>query len=763
MKRIFVILLSITLIFAAHPARAGQYHLTLAQKMVNITGHPVSKLTINGTIPGPTLHFTDGEHVVIHVTNKTDEPASIHWHGFLLPADMDGVPGFNGFHGIMPGKTFTYHFKVRQTGTYWYHSHSLFQEQNGLYGGIFISPKGKDPIKTNHDYVVVLSDFTDTPGRAVMDNLKMNSDYYNYARQTLGDFFDKVRKDGFKKAWDQSSLWWKMRMSPTDLTDVSGYTFLMNGKTPKQNWTGLFKPGQRVRLRIINASSMSFFDVRIPGLKMTVVAADGQDVAPVKVDELRIGVAETYDVIVTPTNDKAYTIAAESIDRTGFALGTLAPHEGMHGPAPSPRPRELLTMKDMGGMDMGNMKMPMKDMSSMNMGGMNHMSQKSMKSGWADAGTPPGMKMLSYADLRYAGIQKDTRPPDRTIDMVLGGNMERYIWTINGKRFRDAKPIRLKYNERVRLRFINKTMMAHPMHLHGMFFQLENGQPPDKMPNKHTIIIPPGGTYSVLLTANAPGEWPLHCHLLYHMAGGMMRRIIVASPDSAHQTKNKGGQSYAVNDALPTGQHFPNIYHVFRLETDYGAGRHGSVASWDWRGWIGSDYNKLWLRTEGEKTNGKTQQEEFWALYSRNIAPFWDAQAGIRYDTTPVHTTYLAVGLNGLAPYYFDTEAHLFVSNDGDVTARLREENDFLITQRLITQPYVEVNLSAQPVARLDTGAGLTDGTIGLQTRYEMTRKFAPYIDIRYERKFGQTAAIARSNGESDNDIITAIGLRLMF
>jgi FtsP/CotA-like multicopper oxidase with cupredoxin domain len=515
MKRSFVTLYSVVLILAVHAAQAGEYHLTIIRQSVNITGHPVDKITVNGTIPAPTLHFTEGEDVTVHVTNSLDEPTSIHWHGFLIPAAMDGVPGFNGFPGIMPHQTFTYHFKVRQSGTYWYHSHSQFQEQDGLYGGIVIAPKGTDPIETDRDYVVVLSDFTNEQGGHILNNLKMSSDYYNYARRTLGDFFGDVHQEGFAKAWENAKEWGQMRMSPTDLSDVSGYTFLVNGRTPQQNWTGLFKPGERVRLRFINASAMSFYDVSIPGLKMTVVAADGQNVEPVKVDEFRIGVAETYDVVVTPKDGEAYTIGAESIDRTGFALGTLAPREGMKGPMPASRPRALLTMGDMGMMDMDGMTMTTED----------------MKSGWAQAGTPPGDRALSYADLRYAGIQKDTRQPDRTLDVRLGGNMERYIWTINGKKFQNAEPIQLNYGERVRLRFTNETMMAHPMHLHGMFVQLENGQPAAKLANKHTVIIPPGQSYSVLLTADEPGEWAFHCHLLYHMAAGMMRKVVVAKLD----------------------------------------------------------------------------------------------------------------------------------------------------------------------------------------------------------------------------------------
>ncbi|MBI2234079.1 MAG: copper resistance system multicopper oxidase [Micavibrio aeruginosavorus] len=522
---------------SALPARAEEYSLTITRETVNITGHPVRKITINGTIPGPTLRFTEGEDAVIHVTNAMDEDTSVHWHGMILPGAMEGVPGFNGFPGIKPGETFTYRFPLRQSGTYWYHAHSMGQEQDGHYGSIVITPKGKDPVRADRDYVVLLSDFHDEDSGDIIANLKMSSEYYQYARRTIGDFFDSARADGFGKAWENAKMWGEMRMLPTDLSDVSGYTFLVNGRTPEQSWTGIFKPGERVRLRFINASAMSIYDVRIPGLKMSVVQADGQDVEPVAVDEFRFGVAETYDVIVTPPEDEAYTIAAEPIDRTGFALATLAPREGMKGPVPQPRPRTLLTMADMG---MGHMD-------HMNMDHMDHgpMDHAAMESGWAQAGTPPGDKALSYADLRYYGTQKDTRDPQREILVRLGGNMERYIWTINGRKFEDSGPINLEYGGRVRLKFVNDTMMAHPMHLHGMFVQLENGQPAEKLPNKHTVIVPPGQSYSVLLTADEPGEWAFHCHLLFHMISGMMNKVVVAQlppgavPPSMKQDKQK--------------------------------------------------------------------------------------------------------------------------------------------------------------------------------------------------------------------------------
>lgn len=518
----------------ATPAFAGtqEYALVIDREVVHVTDKPLRRITVNGGIPGPTLAFVDGDEAIIHVTNKMDEATSVHWHGLLLPGEMDGVPGLNGFPGIAPGETFTYRFTVRQDGTYWYHAHVRGQEQDGHYGSIVIRPAGEDPVQADRDYVVLLSDFHEDDSGTIMSNLKKSSEYYVYTRRTVGDFFAEVKEKGFRKAWGNAREWGRMRMLPTDLTDIGNYTFLVNGKTPEQNWTGLFTPGERVRLRFINASAMSFFDVRIPGLQMTVVAADGQPVEPVPVDEFRIGVAETYDVIVAPRADRAFTIAAEPLDRTGFALATLAPRAGMRGVVPAPRRRALLTMADMGmahgpsGVHpahhdgYGLPGLPAGDWETGVPGG-----------GWADADTPYGHKALAYKDLRYDGVQKDQRRPGREIVVRLGGNMERYIWTLNGNTYRDSGPIRMTYGERVRLTFINDTMMAHPMHLHGMFVQLENGQPMSRLPNKHTVIVAPGDTWSVLLTADEAGEWALHCHLLYHMMAGMMTEVVVARLD----------------------------------------------------------------------------------------------------------------------------------------------------------------------------------------------------------------------------------------
>lgn len=546
--------LALVLALTALPALGAEVRLTVERKDVMVTGRSVSAITFNGQLPGPTLRFREGEDVTIHVTNKLDEDTSVHWHGLLLPGMMDGVPGLNGYPGIKPGETFTYRFKVRQAGTYWYHSHSGAQEQAGMYGALILDPRESEVVKTEREHIIVLSDFSEEDPDEILRNLKNDHSYYNRGRRTIGDFFRDARRNGLGATMRDRLEWGEMRMDPTDMADVSGYTFLVNGQSPTSNWTGLFEAGERVRLRFINASAMSYFDVRIPGLKMIVVQADGQDVEPVPVDEFRIAVAETYDVVVTPREDKAYTIFAEPIDRSGYARATLAPREGMTADVPPMRPRTTLTMADMGMAHGGHgghgapaepaqsqgpgghgdheAAPPVPAQSQAHGGHSDHDAPAAAREGpprgWADAATPAGMRALKYSDLRSLTPQKDLREPTQEIVVRLGGSMERYVWTLNGAKAEHASPIELKYGERVKITFVNETMMAHPMHLHGMFVQLINGQPGERLPNKHIVSVAPGQSYSALLTADEPGEWAFHCHLLYHMAAGMMTKVVVA-------------------------------------------------------------------------------------------------------------------------------------------------------------------------------------------------------------------------------------------
>ncbi|MCJ7854411.1 copper resistance system multicopper oxidase [Pseudomonas monteilii] len=535
----------------------SDFDLYIGELPVNITGTRRTAMAINGSIPGPTLRWREGDTVTLRVRNRLKQDTSIHWHGIILPANMDGVPGLS-FHGIAPDGLYEYRFKVHQNGTYWYHSHSGFQEQVGVYGALVIDAKEPEPFTYDRDYVVMLSDWTDEDPARVLSKLKKQSDYYNFHKRTVGDFVNDVSEMGWSAAVADRTMWAEMNMSPTDLADVSGYTYtyLMNGQAPGANWTGVFKPGEKIRLRFINGSAMTYFDVRIPGLKMTVVAADGQYVKPVAVDEFRIAVAETYDVIVEPEDEQAYTLFAQSMDRTGYARGTLAIREGLQAAVPAVDPRPLISMSDMGmdhsgmsGMDHGSMA----GMDHSQMAGMDHGSMAGMSGAMqvhpdSETNNPlvdmqtmsptpklsdPGIglrnngrRVLTYADLRSTFIDPDGREPGRTIELHLTGHMEKFAWSFDGVKFSDAEPLRLKYGERLRITLVNDTMMTHPIHLHGMWSDLEdeNG---NFMVRKHTIDMPPGSKRSYRVTADALGRWAYHCHLLFHMEMGMFREVRV--------------------------------------------------------------------------------------------------------------------------------------------------------------------------------------------------------------------------------------------
>lgn len=582
------------------PALSGQqFDLFIGESQVNYSGTPRTAMTINGGLPGPLLRWREGDTVTIRVRNRLEQQdTSIHWHGLILPANMDGVPGLS-FHGIAPGGMYEYRFKVQQNGTYWYHSHSGLQEQAGVYGPLVIEAREPEPFQYDRDYVVMLSDWSDEAPERLMHILKKQSGYYNFHKRTVGDFIEDVSRDGWAATLADRKMWAQMNMSPTDLADVSGhtYTYLINGQSPGGNWTGLFKPGEKLRLRLINGSAMSYFDVRIPGLKMTVVAADGQYVQPVSVDELRIAVAETYDVLVEPGALEAYTLFAQSMDRTGYARGTLSQRPGLSADIPPLDPRPLISMADMGmdhgsmgampGMDHGQMQgmdhgsmagmdhSQMQGMDHGNMAGMDHSQMQGMDhSGMAgmsgmdhgamgaamqshpasEDGNPlvdmqtmsptpklgdPGIglrdngrRVLTYADLRSTFEDPDGREPSRTIELHLTGHMEKFAWSFDGIKFSDAEPVRLTYGERVRITLVNDTMMTHPIHLHGMWSDLEDEQG-RFLVRKHTIDMPPGSKRSYRVTADALGRWAYHCHLLFHMEMGMFREVRVDEAGSA--------------------------------------------------------------------------------------------------------------------------------------------------------------------------------------------------------------------------------------
>lgn len=541
-----------------------KFDLTIDKVFVNITGRPSIATAVNGMLSGPTLRWREGDEITINVTNNLDEDSSIHWHGIILPAHMDGVPGIS-FRGIKPGETFTYRFTVVQSGTFWYHSHTGFQEQTGVYGAIVIEPKTKDPYEYDRDYVITLSDWSDEKPKSVYRKLKLSADYYNFKQRTVGDFVNEVKEKGFFAAFNDRKMWNEMAMTDRDLSDVTGYTYtyLMNGQNPAALYKALFKNKEKIRLRFINSAAMTFFDVRIPGLVMRVVASDGNNVQPVEVDEFRISVAETYDVIVEPEKDTAYSIFAQSLDRSGFALGALTYDKNILALTPSMDALPILTHADMG-MNMGEMNSGTHDMSDMDKTSKKESVMKCggdmkmpMKTNEEKESIPiteleeargvqtamrainpqyrlddPGVglrnngrKVLTYADLKSLTSTAHDKYPDREIILRLTGNMERYMWSINGIAYKDAQPLEFKYGERLRITYINDTMMNHPMHLHGMWSDLETGDD-NHLPKKHTVIAQPGSKISFRVNVDAKGAWAFHCHLLYHMSG-MFRKVIV--------------------------------------------------------------------------------------------------------------------------------------------------------------------------------------------------------------------------------------------
>jgi len=576
--------------------KGNQFDLSIGYQKVNFTGRERTATTVNGSLPAPVLRWKEGERVTLRVKNNLAHDSSIHWHGMILPSNMDGVPGLS-FDGIKPGDTYEYQFDVNQSGTYWYHSHSGFQEQTGVYGAIVIDPKNSDPVDYDRDHVVVLSDWTDEVPERIYAKLKKRSHYYNFRERTVGDLARDIKEKGVKATWRDRQMWNNMRMSESDIADVTGYTytFLMNGMTPEDGWRALFNKGESVRLRFVNAAAMTIFDVRIPGLKMTVVASDGQNIEPVSVDEFRIGVAETYDVVVEPSTENAYTIFAQSIDRSGYTRGVLTPDPRWDAEIPPMDYVPTLVHRDMGmahgghsqdvnahsvdhsqhaamnhtidhsrhgGMDHSQMHSGTSPIDhskmdhSMNHGGLQlgkagfgtnseiehakteygphvDMRAEMMQNGINDPGIGLrdhqqryGRKVLTYADIRNLTPNLDTREPEREIQLHLTGNMNRYMWSMNGIKFADAEPLQLKYGERVRIVLVNDTMMTHPVHLHGVWTEVETNEP-NYIPRKHTVMVHPGSSISYLVTADAKGKWAYHCHLLYHMPG-MMREVWIS-------------------------------------------------------------------------------------------------------------------------------------------------------------------------------------------------------------------------------------------
>jgi len=610
---------------------ATEFNLSVGRFPVRIDGRAGEAVGVNGTLPAPLIRFREGDEITLNVTNTLDVDTSIHWHGLLVPFQMDGVPGVT-FPGIRPGETFTYKYAVPQSGTYWYHSHSGLQEQEGHYGPIIIDPHHHDPVAYDREYVLVLSDWSFESPYRIFAKLKKMSDAYNYQQRTVGDFLKDAQARGLGAAWNERAMWGQMRMSPRDIADVTGatYHYLINGHSTADNWNGVFKKGERVRLRIINASAMTIFNVRLPGLPMTIVAADGLNVQPLEVDEFQMGVAETYDVIIEPKDEHAYAFVAESIDRSGQAVATFGPQPGMRAEAPALRAVPTLTMKDMG-MDHGSMDMSEMDhsemdhatmghdMSGMEMSGheghdmsgheMGDMAMDHSAHGMAeDAGWPvekktikrgpgvanvammpmsrldePGIgledvghRVMRYSQLRSLTRNPDLRPPGREMEIHLTSNMERYMWSFDGVKFSEVtEPIIFHEGERLRVTLINNTMMPHPIHLHGMFFELVNGGG-DHKPRKHTVIVKPGEKLSFDVSADHVGDWAFHCHLLYHMHAGMMQVVSVLPSTDKTPMDNEHMDHEMMGHDMPMEHEMP-MDHDMMDHSAMGHDKHGEM------------------------------------------------------------------------------------------------------------------------------------------------------------------------------------------
>ncbi|WP_375208785.1 copper resistance system multicopper oxidase [Hyphomonas jannaschiana] len=623
------------------PTTATEFNLSVGRFPVRIDGRAGEAVGVNGTLPAPLIRFREGDEITLNVTNTLDEDTSIHWHGLLVPFQMDGVPGVT-FPGIRPGETFTYKYAVPQSGTYWYHSHSGLQEQEGVYGPLIIDPHHHDPVSYDREYVLVLSDWSFESPYRIFAKLKKMSDAYNFQQRTMGDFLKDAQERGLGAAWDERAMWGQMRMSPRDIADVTGatYHYLINGHATADNWNGIFQPGERVRLRIINASAMTIFNVRLPGLPMTIVAADGLNVQPLEVDEFQMGVAETYDVIIEPKDDRAYAFVAESIDRSGQAVATFGPRPGMRAEAPALRAVPTLTMKDMGmdhgSMDHGDMDMGGKDMSGMDhsmmdhskmdhaamghdmsamdmtgheghdMGGMemDHsahgmtedaswpVEKKDIKRGPGVANVAmmpmsrldePGIglenvghRVMRYSQLRSLDRNPDLRPPGREMEIHLTSNMERYMWSFDGVKFSEVtEPIIFHEGERLRVTLINNTMMPHPIHLHGMFFDLVNGGG-DHKPRKHTVIVKPGEKLSFDVSADHVGDWAFHCHLLYHMHAGMMQ-VVSVLPSTDKKPMDHEHMDHEMMDHDMPMEHEMPMDHDMMDHSAMGHDKHGEM------------------------------------------------------------------------------------------------------------------------------------------------------------------------------------------
>lgn len=632
-------------------AKTVEYSFDVNYKTVNFTGQPVQAIAVGGTIPAPTIEATVGDTLRVTFNNKLDVETSVHWHGVLLPNDQDGVP-YLTTPPIKAGQSFTYEYPVIHHGTYWYHSHTGLQEQRGVYGSLVFHPLGGEVVAADQEVVVVLSDWTDENPNQVMHNLKKSDDYYALKKDSVQSW-QKVLQHGPEAIRNRLDGAW-MRMGPMDLSDVGYDAFLANGArtyTPRG-----INAGSTVRLRVINAGASSYFNLHYAGGEMTVVAADGVDVVPFTVDRLRIAIAETFDVIVTAPTEGAYEFRATAEDGTGYSSVILG--SGQVIPAADiPKPNPFLMDHSMHG-DTEHADHSSMDHGGMNNGQMNHAAMgHDMASMQGSTGAPK--RMREYELLRaLSPTNFSADNPQRIVSLELTGDMERYAWSFNDKVLSEDSKILIRKGETVQFVLENKTMMHHPIHLHGHFFRVLNGKG-EYSPLKHTVSVPPLQTVTIEFLANEEKDWFFHCHNLYHMKTGMTRVV------SYEQTSTATRTSMA---PLFSDRHW-FYFGDFGVQGNF---TNGELRAENTRNAVNLDY-------EWGYDTGRDSEYEVELVYERWISRFLELYVGGEFLEEEGEKDNVAiVGMHYLLPLMIDADLRL--DSQGDL--RLGLESELQLTDR---------------------------------------------------------------------------------
>lgn len=806
--------------FAAHHT----VNLTVEYKLVNFAGKVTKAITVNSQIPAPTLHFKQGDSVSINVHNHLDKETAIHWHGLLVPWQMDGVAGITQ-HGIPPGGVFHYKFTMEQTGTYWYHAHAGLQEQQGLYGAFIIDPPKPPAYKYTKDHVIVLSDWSNTYPDQILANLKKEGDYYSPKfplQPSLVKFIHDYRKASAqerKNIIDDYKMMQQMRMSIYDISDVAYDAFLLNGKPNFQPWTSLVKVGDVVRLRFIGAGGSTIFNVKIPGTSMQMMHVQGNDVIPYSIKEFKIAPGETYDVLVKIKQNHPYIIYAESIDTLGAAYGALItkPHQLVNYHDITPFPEPLPVMRDMMALMMNNsssssmymvmnsptmtdikkpktmsMKMDpnMKMDPSMNMSSMN---MSSMDMSMPTEATIIGDKLLPFTPseaktfgTKYQSLQAavKTNDPDKpvskVIKMELFGYMDRYIWFINGVPEYKAHPIPLKPNKRYRFIFTNPSMMRHPMHIHGHWFILRNGHGRYD-PLLHTLDIPPGATVVADVDTDASGQWLFHCHLLYHMMSGMSR--VFQYSTLIEITKGEANPEHIIKqtpyinrpivrvDKEPIDAslvHHPMAHPMGLYSANFlelGEDPFHNSQKLTFKGLYGRDYNKIELYTnDAEIYKGSVQTADMDIFYWHLISQFWAIKGGVNYFYRPAQTPYLqpGIGIEGLMPYFIDTNIRgYYYRNSFKLDAEFSRDSQ--ITNNFFIRTGIRTILASKTVTKAEIGSGLNQMRYIIRPYYRLMPGLNIFSEYEHEQDYGAFKAIQIRNKESVAQDTITFGLSLLF